>query len=58
VEDLMGRVYSTNGEKRNTYVLLMGKPERKKPLGRQNKIDYGVMDCDCMNVTGLAQDRE
>jgi hypothetical protein len=30
----MGRAYSTNGEKRNTYRLLVGKPEGKRPLGR------------------------
>jgi hypothetical protein len=27
-------VLSTNGEKRNVYRLLVGKPEGKKPLGR------------------------
>jgi hypothetical protein len=31
----MGRAYSTNGEKRNTYRILVGKPERKRPLGRR-----------------------
>jgi hypothetical protein len=30
----MGGVYSTNGEKRNAYRILVGKPEGKKPLGR------------------------
>jgi hypothetical protein len=30
----MGRACSTNGEKRNTYRLLVGKTEGKKPLGR------------------------
>jgi hypothetical protein len=29
----MGRSYSTNGEKRNAYSILMGKPEGKSPLG-------------------------
>jgi hypothetical protein len=24
------------GEKRNAYIILVGKPEEKKPLGRQN----------------------
>jgi hypothetical protein len=30
----VGRVCSTNEEKRNTYKILVGKPERKRPLGR------------------------
>jgi hypothetical protein len=30
----MGRTCNTNGEKRNAYTILMGKPEGKKPLGR------------------------
>jgi hypothetical protein len=30
----MGGSCSTNGEKMNTYRLLVGKPEGKKPLGR------------------------
>jgi hypothetical protein len=29
----MGRACSTNGEKRNAYRILVGKPEGKKPLG-------------------------
>jgi hypothetical protein len=30
----MGRACSTNGEKRNAYRLLVGKPEGRRPLGR------------------------
>jgi hypothetical protein len=30
----MGRERSTNGEKRNAYMILVGKPEGKRPLGR------------------------
>jgi hypothetical protein len=30
----MGGPCSTNGEKRNAYILLVGKPEGKRPLGR------------------------
>jgi hypothetical protein len=30
----MGRACRTNGEKRNAYRILVGKPERKRPLGR------------------------
>jgi hypothetical protein len=32
----MGGACSKNGEKRNAYMLLVGKPEGKRPLGRQN----------------------
>jgi hypothetical protein len=31
----MGRECSTNGEKSNTYRILVGNPERKRPLGRR-----------------------
>jgi hypothetical protein len=31
-EDEIGRACSTNGEKRNAYRILVGKPERKRPL--------------------------
>jgi hypothetical protein len=30
----MGRTRRTHGENRNTYRILVGKPERKRPLGR------------------------
>jgi hypothetical protein len=33
-EDEMGRECSMNGEKRNAYRILVGKPEGKRPLGR------------------------
>jgi hypothetical protein len=33
-EDEMGRAYSTTGEKRNAYRVLLGKPEGKRPLER------------------------
>jgi hypothetical protein len=29
----MGRACSTKGEKRSSYRILVGKPERKRPLG-------------------------
>jgi hypothetical protein len=32
-EDEMDRACSTNGEKRNAYRILVGKPEGKRPLG-------------------------
>jgi hypothetical protein len=52
------------GEKRNVYRLLVGKSERKRPLGRPKRrwidnikmdlLEKGVSAVDCM---GLAQDR-
>jgi hypothetical protein len=30
----MGRAYSTNGENRNAYRILVGKAKGKRPLGR------------------------
>jgi hypothetical protein len=34
----MGGPCSTNGEKSNTYRLLVGKPEGKRPLGRPRRM--------------------
>jgi hypothetical protein len=36
-EDEIGRACSTSGEKNNSYRLLVGKPERKRPLGRPRR---------------------
>jgi hypothetical protein len=33
----MGRACSTNGEKRNAYGILVGKPEGKRPLRRSRR---------------------
>jgi hypothetical protein len=33
----MGVAYSTNGERRNEYRLLVGKPEERRPLGRPRR---------------------
>jgi hypothetical protein len=33
----MGGPCSTNGAKRNAYILLVGKPEGKRPLGRPRR---------------------
>jgi hypothetical protein len=33
----MGRAYSTNGAKKNAYRILVGKPERKRPLGKRRR---------------------
>jgi hypothetical protein len=42
----MSRECSTNGEKRIAYMILVGKPERKIPLGRSRRrlVDNIKMD--------------
>jgi hypothetical protein len=52
------------GEKRNAYMLLIGKPEGKRPLGRQrhwwidkNKMDLVEISWGVMDWIGLTQDR-
>jgi hypothetical protein len=61
----MGRACSTNTEKRNAYRILAGKPEGKRPLGRQRRrwLDNAKMDLretgwDGMDWIDLAQDRD
>jgi hypothetical protein len=58
-EDEMGRACSTNGEKRNGYMLLVGKPEGKRPLGRSRRrwMDNIKMDLGEIEWVGLTQDR-
>jgi hypothetical protein len=60
----MGGPCSTNGEKRNAYRLLVGKPEGKRPLGKPGRrwvdnirMDLGEVGWDDVNWIGLAQDR-
>jgi hypothetical protein len=60
----MGGACSTNGEKRNAYRLLVGKPEGKRPLGRPRRrwvdninMDLGEVGWGDMDWIGLAQDR-
>jgi hypothetical protein len=55
---------STNGEKRNAYRLLVGKPEGKRPLGRPKRrwvdnirMDLGEVGRGDVDWIGLAQDR-
>jgi hypothetical protein len=55
---------STNGEKRNVYRLLMGKPEGRGPLGRPRhrwvdniRMDFGKMRWGDVDWIGLAKDR-
>jgi hypothetical protein len=52
------------GEKRNVHRLLVGKPEGKRPLGRQRrrwmdniKMDLSEIGLNVMDWIGLAQDR-
>jgi hypothetical protein len=53
------------GEKRNAYILLVGKPEEKISLGRQRrrwvdniKMDLGLILLVGMDWIGLAQNRD
>jgi hypothetical protein len=61
----MGGTCSTNGEKRNAYRLLVGKPEGRRPLGcsRRRWVDNIRMDLREVGWGGvdwidLAQDRD
>jgi hypothetical protein len=63
-EDEMGGPCSTNGEKRNAYRVLVGKPEGKRPLGRPRRrwvdnirMDLGEVGWGDVDWIGLAQDR-
>jgi hypothetical protein len=60
----MGRACSTNGKKMNSYRLLVGKPEEKRPLRRPRhrwvdhiRMDLGEVGWDDVDWIGLAQDR-
>ena len=53
------------GEERGVYRVLVGKPERKRPLGRTRRrwvdnirVDLQEMGCGYMDWIGLAQDRD
>jgi hypothetical protein len=61
----MGGARSTNVEKRNAYRILVGKPEGKRPLGRQRrnwvdniKIDLREIGGDGVDWIDMAQDRD
>jgi hypothetical protein len=61
----MGGACSTNVEKRNSYRILVGKPERRRPLGRPRrrwvgniKIDLREIRWDGMYWIDLAQDKD
>jgi hypothetical protein len=56
---------STNGEKRNAYKLLVGKPEGKRPLGRPRRrwvdnirMDLGEVGWYDVDWISLAKDRK
>jgi hypothetical protein len=60
----MGGPSSTNGEKRNAFRLLVGKPEGKRPLGRPRRRWVDNIRMDLREVRwgdvdwiGLAKDR-
>jgi hypothetical protein len=64
-EDEMGGACSTNGENRNAYRSLVGKPEGKRPVGRSRhrwediiKIHFREIGWGSMDWINLAQDRD
>jgi hypothetical protein len=64
-EDEMDGACSMNGEKRNAYRLLVGKPEGKRLLGRPRRrrvdnirMDLGAVGCGDVDWIGLAQNRD
>jgi hypothetical protein len=61
----MDRICSTNGEKRNAYRILVGKPDGKRSLGKPKpkcvdniKMDLREIGWDGMDWIDLAQDRD
>jgi hypothetical protein len=56
----MGRACSTNGEKRNAYRILVGKPEEKRTLRRPRRrwVDNIKIDLGEMNWIDLAEYRD
>jgi hypothetical protein len=60
----MGGACSTNGEERDMYRLLVGKPEGKRLLGRprcrwvnNTRMDLGEVGWDDVDWFGLPEDR-
>jgi hypothetical protein len=61
----MGGTCSTNGAKRNPYMILVGKLKGKRPLGRCRlrwnniiKMNLREIECGGMDWTALAEDRD
>jgi hypothetical protein len=61
----VGGACSPNGEKRNAYRLLVGKPEGKRPLGRQRCRWVENIEVDLLEIgwggvdwIGLDEDRD
>jgi hypothetical protein len=61
----MGRACRTNGEKRNTYRILVGKVEGKRPLGKPRRMCVDIIKMDLryigwggMEWIDLAQDKD
>jgi len=61
----MGWAFGTYGGGKGVYRVLLGKPERKKPLGRPRRrwvdnirTDLREVECLYMDWIGLAQDRD
>jgi hypothetical protein len=61
----MGRACITNGKTMNAYMILVGKPEGKRPLGRPRrrwvdniKMDLRGIGWDSMDWIELAEDRD
>jgi hypothetical protein len=51
----MGGAHNMNGKKRNAYRILLGKPERKRPLGRPRRrwVDNIKMDLRAIEWDGM-----
>ena len=61
----MARHVANMGEERGVYMVLVGKPEGNRPLGRPRhrwvdniRMDLQELGCGYMDWIGLAQDRD